>query len=751
MAIVAGLPAKSFLLARGASVAGRSPGVSVVLPDAEISRQHCRFEWDGQICCVDDLGSIRGTTVNAHRIEGRTELKPGDRIGIGPATLEFGLGEPPPAGADSKEQPPATPVLVHGEASDRIVITGELIVGRDPQAEVILNHASVSRRHAALRLEEGACTVTDLQSTSGSFINGRRFDTHALTVGDRLQIGPFSFEFDGQALVHMGAPRGSSLAADEVTRLVGEKVLLDGISFKIEPSQFTGILGPSGAGKSTLLHALAGLEKPDAGQITADGQDVYADGPRRSFGYVPQEDIVHRELTVSQALTFGARLRLPQATPEGEVQRLVAQTLEQLGLSEQSGAPIRRLSGGQRKRVSVAVELLAKPAVLFLDEPSSGLDPATEFHLMELLRELADTGCTVLCTTHIVENAYLMDDFLVLMGGCLAFQGDAQAARSYFGVSKLVLLYDRLAEMPPHHWKEQFLNRSSPTAQQPVSGPAPEGGGPLRTLAPTRWALPILLQRQWAILAADWRNFAILLGQPLIIAALVSWATTDQVLALFFAYIATLWFGCSNAAQELVKESAIFRRERLVGVGTHAYLLSKYVFLFGLTAAQGLLLLACVQAVFRGTDGQGMLQFLAILGIALSAVGLGCAISSFARSVLQAVLIVPLVLIPQILFSGFTVPASQMTPAVHVVAQLMPTFAAQTLVDSSFILDKRMTGDALTLYGTSLSNLNRDHSTKPGDLFVNRAPAHRALATDLWWAAAMYALAWLGLRRKGHE
>ena len=133
--------------------------------------------------------------------------------------------------------------------------------------------------------------------------------------------------------------------------------------------------------------------------------------------------------------------------------------------------PISRLSGGQRKRVSVGVELLAKPAILFLDEPSSGLDPATEFQLMELLRDLADTGCTIVCTTHVMENAYLMDQLIVLVGGCLAFQGSAQAAREYFGVPKLTGLYDRLADRPPKEWQTAFLERPRPPRRRRAATP----------------------------------------------------------------------------------------------------------------------------------------------------------------------------------------------------------------------------------------------------------------------------------------
>jgi ABC-type multidrug transport system ATPase subunit/pSer/pThr/pTyr-binding forkhead associated (FHA) protein len=754
LVVVSGLPARTVTLGLGTTVAGRAPGVALVLPSVEISRQHCRFEWDGERALVHDLGSTRGTFVNGAKITQTTVLNPGDQVALGPVVLSFGVGEPPkepPASSAARPSPVAAIVIVHGKPADRIPIEGEVTVGREPHCDVFLNDPSVSRRHATLQAgAKGGCVVTDLHSTAGTFINGHRFDTHELTVGDRLQIGPFCFQYDGQSLVHIGAPRGSAVEAREVSRVIGERVLLDGVSFTIAPSQFTGILGPSGAGKSTLLNAMAGLVPPDGGRVLVDKEDIYAKGQPPSFGYVPQDDIVHRELTVTDALRFSARLRLARFTPENEIQRLLAQTMEQLGLLEHAHKPIARLSGGQRKRVSVGVELLAKPAILFLDEPSSGLDPATEFHLMELLRELADTGCTIVCTTHVVENAYLMDQFLVLVGGVLAFQGDAQAARGYFGVNKLVVLYDRLLDQAPAEWKAQHLQMQSGAAEL-TAVPEPAGPAVRRRPAPSRFALPILLERQWTILCADWRNFAILFGQPLIIAALVAWATSDQDLALFFTYIATLWFGCSNGAQEIVKEIQIFDREKLVGVGTHSYLLSKFLFLSITATAQGLLLLFALYAVYGGTDGLVALQLLTVVTTALAAVGLGCAISSLARSSMQAVLIVPLVLIPQILLSGFTVKASEMRHDVRMVAHVIPAFSSRVLADSSFVLNRKIDQDLLEKYTYPLSNLNKDRAFKSGDVFTRTGPAYVAAGTLLLWTIAMYLVAWMKLRKRGRR
>ncbi len=751
LAVTSGLPFQVLSLDNtGAFVAGRAPDCAFVLPHPEISRYHCQFTWDGKLCTLEDLASRRGTRINGEVVDAKMEVREGDKIAVGPVMLEYSTSAPqgrPAEAAANLTNNGSTRIVILGKVSDRIVPSEgqELTIGRDPQCEIVMNHPGVSRRHATVRTQpKGGCVVTDLRSTAGSFVNGHRFDSHELTVGDRLQIGPFTFQYDGQALVRIGATPGSAIKVSGLTQGNGSPLLLDDLTFDIQPSQFTGILGPSGAGKSTLLNTLAGILQPAKGKVLIDGIDLYAQHSSQTFGLVPQEDIVHRELTVFQALRFAARLRLPAATPGVEIQKLIVQTMNQLGVRERSDLKISRLSGGQRKRVCVAVELLAKPAILFLDEPSSGLDPATEFQLMEVLRELSNTGCTVVCTTHVMENAFLMDELVVLTGGCLAFLGSAQDAREYFGVSRLPALYDRLLDRPPQVWKKEFEARHPRPADDEArsSQPAPP---PVRQRQ--AFALPILIERQWAILAADWRNFAILGGQPVIIAALVAWVTHDQSLALFFAYVATLWFGCSNAAQEIVKEKPIYRRERLVGVGAHSYLGSKFLFLFVITAIQALILYGCLIAGLGGTDGTMIWQIAALLGTAAAAVGIGSAISAYARTVMQAVLVVPLVLIPQILFSGHPVPAHEMKPTVYAVANAMPTFGAQRLMDVSFLWKRTIARGTLSDHWTSFRNLNRNGNLHTGDVFTDSAPILRALATEVAWAFAMYIAAWLALRK----
>lgn len=748
LAISGGVPPRIFALREGTTVAGRSAEADLALAHVEISRQHCRFVWDGSTCTVEDLASVRGTRVNGGTIKAPTILEPGDKVRIGPAILEFGVGQPPEHPPETNAAPVDEPaqMLVLGEKRDRIDVDRELTIGREPGTDVWLNDPGVSRRHASVEPgPNGGCIVTDLHSTAGSFVNGHRFDTHELTVGDRLQIGPFCFQFDGQALNRVANTSGGTIEANGIFVRTPTLTILDDVTVHIPASRFVGIIGPSGAGKSSLLRVISGMGAPSQGAVLVDGEDIYSEQRVLSFGFVPQEDIVHPELTVAQALQFSARLRLPKDTPRLELQKLIIQTMEQLGLREHSGKPITNLSGGQRKRVSVGVELLAKPSILFLDEPSSGLDPATEFKLMELLRDLADTGCTIVCTTHVMENAYLMDQLVILVGGCLAFQGSASEVRSYFGVNKLTALYDQLLERPPKHWQNALHERTeaSPQLEEPLVA--------LRVAEPRprRFALPILLRRQWAILRSDWRNFLILVGQPLVIAALVSWVVEDdRALVMFFAYLATLWFGCSNAAQEIVKEIAIYKRERLVGVGAHSYLASKFIFLTGITFVQVVLLYVAVLVFDGGVDGSIAWQLAGLLGVAIAGVGMGCAISALARSVMQAVAIVPLLLIPMIVFSGHPVKPSSMSKSVRAVSQLTPTFSAQRIMDTSFLWQQKLGGDLISKHGQSLRNLDPDHELQTNDVFNRGGAAWRALLGFLGWLVGTYGLAWFSLKRR---
>jgi ABC-type multidrug transport system ATPase subunit len=416
-----------------------------------------------------------------------------------------------------------------------------LILGRSADAGTVLPDPSVSRRHAILRRRESGWRVEDLGSRSGSFLNGRLFKAEELVFGDLLRIGPYSLRFDGRFLQETAGSTGARLEARELSKSTFGVSVLSEVSLSVAPCQFVGVIGPSGAGKSTLLDALCALRPADAGSVTIDGVDLYEnyDSLREELGYVPQDDIVPLELSIEQALFLSARLRLPRGTPAPEIRKLVWHTMRLLAIEERAGTPVGKLSGGQRKRVSVGAELLCRPRLMFLDEPTSGLDPAAEFRLMESLRHLAATGCTILCTTHVMGNAFLFDRLAVMYNGRLVFFGEPAAALEYFDVERLTLLYDSLASRPASEW---VSHREEPALQ--------ESARALPQRSKRSAALPILLRRQWAIFCADWKNILLVLGQPVFIGLLVTWVSKEPALVLFFSYIATLWFGCGNAAQE---------------------------------------------------------------------------------------------------------------------------------------------------------------------------------------------------------
>lgn len=775
LTVLTGVPAATYPLGPGAMVAGRSPEAEILLQHVEVSRRHCRFLWDGQTSStVEDLGSRWGTSVNSAALPAGvpSPLQPGDLVQIGPVLVHYGFGPPPESvanalAADAGLAPGSATVLIGGHEVLQVPLDRKrLVLGRAADADVVLADASISRQHAVVERTPSGYEVADLQSRAGSLVNGRRFEKHLLVIGDGLQMGPFSFRFDGQTLARTAGRAGVEIEARHLHKQAGGTPVLTDVSLRVERGQFVMILGPSGAGKSSLLDTLTGLRPANSGEVRYDGADFYADYDRLRavLGYVPQDDIVHRELTVAEALLFSARLRLPARTPAFEVRKLVAQTITRLGLAERRHTPIGQLSGGERKRVSVGVELLSRPSVLFLDEPTSGLDPAAEFKMMELLRHLADGGCTVVCTTHVVENVYLTDRLFVITAGRLVFDGTAQQARETFGVQRLTNLYDRLAERTPPEWSDDYRRQTSTGPDDRRDTPPAQTGldGARRRRA---WSLPILWLRQWAILSADPKNFLLLLGQPLVIALLVAWATDDTALGLFFAYLSTLWFGCSNAAQDIVREIAVYRREHMAGLGRHSYLLSKLLLLGTLTAAQGVFLYGCLWAarwwlyrdpdpgVARGIDGSALWQIGSIVGTAFASVGIGLAISALARSTMQAVLAVPLVLIPQILFSGLVVETNQMSsPVVYALTSVMPSYAAQTMMDVGAFLNRPITGGIYNAHKKAGDHLKdlwlRELVAHPGGPGVGKG-ALRARATDAFRTNQVYRQTGVGTRAAG--
>jgi ABC-type multidrug transport system ATPase subunit len=345
-----------------------------------------------------------------------------------------------------------------------------IVVGRAPDCDVRLAHPSVSRYHARIeqRTNPFGLYLTDLSSVNGVWIAGRRVTEETLLrEGDRVGIGPFLLSITHGVLHSLDNSRSLRLEARALEKVVrlpggGARKLLDDINLVVNPGEFVSLLGPSGSGKSTLMDCLNGRRRATGGQVLANGEDFYRhfDSFRRSLGYVPQKDIVHAQLTVHRALYYTARLRLPLDTEPGELRSRIEEVLRELDLVPHRDTLIADLSGGQIKRVSLGAELLAQPALLYIDEATSGLDAGTEARMMRLFRRLSDEGRSIICITHNVDNVEQCHLALVLAKGKLIYYGPPREAPAYFKVRRISEIYDRVAERDVAAWEKEFAASS---------------------------------------------------------------------------------------------------------------------------------------------------------------------------------------------------------------------------------------------------------------------------------------------------
>ncbi len=596
------------------------------------------------------------------------------------------------------------------ESQSRTTPTQEepIRIGRAPDNDLVLDDARVSRKHAAIHWGKDGPVLEDLGSHNGTFLNGRRITTASVQAGDVIGIGGKSIRFDGARVTLLVERHTSWFGAVDLTVTIDGHRILDEVSFALEPSSVLGVVGPSGSGKSTLLNALTGFHPADAGHVVFDGRDVYAtyDHLRLQMGLVPQTDILHTQLTVRQALEYAAELRFSIDVGADARRRRVDEVIRELNLDDRAEVRIDRLSGGQRKRVSVACELLTEPALLFLDEPTSGLDPGNEAVLMALLRDLARAGRTVVVVTHSVQSLDLCDRVVVLAaGGRLAYFGPPAGAIEYFAqdapISGYAEIFRLLEEEQGIDWKARF--RADASYERYVSLPL---GTPDLDAIPARpnvdapppptpvlHQLGVLIRRYVAVIRAD-RGLAmtLVLQAPIfgVLFALMfrtNVMTTTEALnasvLIWLTVVGATWLGTSNAIREIVKELPIYRRERSIGLSAGAYVASKVVVLGLITAVQSAVLvpLALWNQVLPATDtlrldyaavttdipaagvlfpGSGMVVELVIVAIlvGVSAMALGLLVSSVAGGVDRAASLLPVILVLQVIVSAplFNVP-----------------------------------------------------------------------------------------------
>jgi ABC-type multidrug transport system ATPase subunit len=457
---------------------------------------------------------------------------------------------------------------------------------------------------------------------------------------------------------------------------------LDGVSFSVAAGELVAIVGPSGAGKTTLLEAIAGIAPTRAGSVRFDGVDVYANVRkfRGVIGYVPQDDIIHADLTLQRTLRYAAGLRLPSSTTRAEIDEAVHAAIDSVGLTEQTDVRVGALSGGQRKRASIAVELLTEPLVFFLDEPTSGLDPATSADLISHLRKLADRTATVVFTTHSVADLDLCDRIVFMArGGRVGFVGTVDDALEHFAVNTVPELYRRLADV--------HSTAASATAPVPVDG---EGRRDVnkRPVANgvTQWR--VLTRRALETFVRNPLTLAILLGSPALVVGMFAVlfrprafdfndpSPTSMVMIGFWIVFAAFFFGLTYGLLQICTERTIVRRERLVGLHLGAYVASKVTVLVPFLLVVIVAMLGLLRVMDR-LPQRPLLTYVSIaIGLllcAVAALGLGLLTSAVVGNVAQATLALPMLCFPAVLFAGAILPVHLMARAGAVLSVVMPS------------------------------------------------------------------------------
>lgn len=709
---------------------GREPECDIIFDAAAatVSRRHAEIRTESGAYVISDNHSFNGTLVNGHRITAPTKLSHHDEIqlGMGGPILKFISPQmPAAAGATNPAQRQAgsaVPSIPQPEVSSKTVVvkldgepsrrpsaddsepqllmstvfpeSGILTIGREESNDIRLDGLQISKHHAKLTRSGSEFFVEDLGSTNGIFINGSRTNRGVVDPTDRIQIGTFVLRVEASGRVGVFDTRSKTrLDAVGLTRDVkvkgGTLRLLDGISISIQPNEFVGLLGPSGAGKSSLIEALNGVSPAQSGNVLINNLDLYRhfDSLKQAIGYVPQDDIIHRELTVYRTLFYVAKLRLSRDVSSGEIAKMIDEVLDVTGLSDRRNVAVQKLSGGQRKRVSIAVELVTKPSVIFLDEPTSGLDPVTEDKIMRLFRQIAESGRTVVMTTHAMENVRMFDKIVILMRGKLVFYGKPDDALKYLGAADFKHLFEKLEEpvesavssqgeshrteileKVSNDWKRKYY--ATPQYKELIEKPLATRGSMVPTSARKKGRLGIfgafrqwgtLCRRYFEVLLKDKMNMFILFAQPVLIALLtflVMGSNQPRDFVYFVVSLVAIWFGTSVAAREIIRENPIYRRERMYNLGIVPYLGSKLFVLGVIVSVQCILLFVplkffdLIGAMPMPGELGGIPQFWAMLLTGAVGISIGLLVSAFVRTSELATSLVPLILIPQILFSG---------------------------------------------------------------------------------------------------
>jgi ABC transport system ATP-binding/permease protein len=648
---------------------GRDERADIPVTDPRVSWEHAVLYVAGNSWVLEDKGSRNGTYLNAEKIS-RLDIDGPCVIHIGNPedgpVLRFELEQvpeavaPPPFSGWGQVDPQASLPGVDREPTSRISLQAARVVkiGRRPDNDIVVADLGVSKVHAELKMSPtGRYQIFDLGSHNGTYVNGQRVNQAELSEDDIVSIGHATFRLAGGVLTEYIDEGNVPFEAQELRVAVADggkqKVLLDGISFPLAERSMMAVIGPAGAGKSTLLNALTGKKPATTGSVYYDYRDLYDnyDELKHRIGLVPQESVTHDQLTAKSALGYAAELRFPPDITENDRNQRVDEVLGELEMTEHANTRIVRLSGGQKKRVNIGLELLTKPSLLFLDEPTSPLDPHLKRELFGQMKKMTENGQSVVVITHDVESKLIdqCDRLIVLApGGRMAYFGPPAEGLKYFHKEDWADVFQAFADEPAEDWSGQFRNSPEYTryvstrlsvhpgqqqsqVRQPDDDARPKKRGSLTQV--------FTMARRYArVLSVD-RGYLIFAGVlPVILGLLLriiphtdgfggppGQNQTAQTLLLILVMAACL-SGTANSIREFVKEREIYERERMTGLSAGAYLMSKVVVLGTLSVIQALAIVLIGLAGIKMPSSGAAIPGPALIEIAIAVAGL-CVVS----------------------------------------------------------------------------------------------------------------------------
>ena len=592
-----------------------------------------------------------------------------------------------------------------GTLLDRLLESnGQAVIGRGAEADIQLDDPRVSREHALVTKRNGLVYVQDRKSSNGTFLDSREIKGEEVwDPKSTLFVGSHAFKLSLSGQTRVSLPQEIALTARGVSVIYNEgrpnaMKALQTLDLEFGRGKMIGLMGPSGCGKSTLLKMLMGEVKSSTGTVAHNGLELNENFQMlsRQVGYVPQDEVLHADLTLDETMRFAGQLRNPPGTGKDAIRRKSDEVLRSLDIASPDlrSKKIKELSGGQRKRAAIAVELLRDPQFLFLDEPTSPLDPESIKEFLKTVKKLSEEKqITVVLVTHKPEDRKYLDQVVFLgRSGYMCYLGDPMRLEQHFGVEEIEDVYRKLSlESECVSWNQRLPKASEVAAD----------GGDMKREYPRilgRWRqFGVFVARYFKIKTSQRSALTFSFLQPLAIGLLMllvytsfleetvveltgQKVTRGEIGALFLLSISVIWFGISSSAKEIVGEKAIFRREYYLFGSVVPYLFSKYMVLGGLVVCQTLCLLLVV-----AWQVEGLGHFWGTLGI-LSATGMvaiafGTLLSSWAKNIESVMSNLPIALIPQVLFAGVVAGISEQPSAVAVSFGTMSRWCMELLSD----------------------------------------------------------------------